>query len=146
MQNVIMVEYQQLSNIMINVENYLEKWFETNSFNEENQIKAIAHFVANKMGGICVTEKCDHFSVNVETSSQQTVFLFQISKGHCHHRALFFKILLDVLKTNTKYFKIPCSLHKTKSNGHQHAWNTIKLKNNEFVVDIMHQIGNLKEQ
>ncbi|KAM8958469.1 armadillo repeat-containing protein 3 isoform 3-T3 [Lycaon pictus] len=120
--------------------------------NIEEQIEALAKYVAEKMGGKVSKEKLHDFGWELHISElkfqlkSNVVPIGQIKKGIFYHRALLFKALADKIG-------IGCSLVRGE---YGRAWNEVKLMNESrkgligalpppevYVVDLMFHPGRL---
>uniref|UniRef100_A0A8C0LKI8 Armadillo repeat containing 3 n=1 Tax=Canis lupus dingo TaxID=286419 RepID=A0A8C0LKI8_CANLU len=120
--------------------------------NIEEQIEALAKYVAEKMGGKVSKEKLHDFGWELHISElkfqlkSNVVPIGQIKKGIFYHRAFLFKALADKIG-------IGCSLVRGE---YGRAWNEVKLMNESrkgligalpplevYVVDLMFHPGRL---
>ncbi|XP_077159609.1 armadillo repeat-containing protein 3 isoform X2 [Paroedura picta] len=121
----------------------------------QQQVIALAQFVADKMGGPIEREKLHEFSWELHISEIEfelrcnVVPIGKINKGTFYHRALLFKVLAERIG-------IGCTLVRGEYNR---AWNEVKLIDESpsgipgllippqvFIVDLMFQPGHLMKE
>ncbi|XP_076187805.1 armadillo repeat-containing protein 3 isoform X4 [Aptenodytes patagonicus] len=121
----------------------------------QEQVVALAQFVADKMGGPIERDKLHDFSWELHISEIEfelkcnIVPIGKVKKGTFYHRALLFKVIADRIG-------IGCSLVRGKYNR---AWNEVKLVDDspqgiaglllppqEYIVDLMFEPGFLMKQ
>uniref|UniRef100_A0ACB8FVP4 Armadillo repeat-containing protein 3 n=2 Tax=Sphaerodactylus townsendi TaxID=933632 RepID=A0ACB8FVP4_9SAUR len=119
------------------------------------QVVALAEFVADKMGGPIERDKLHEFSWELHITEIKfdlkcnVVPIGKISKGTFYHRALLFKVLAERIG-------IGCTLVRGEYNR---AWNEVKLVEEAppgipavlippqvFIVDLMYQPGYLMKE
>ncbi|XP_037985675.1 armadillo repeat-containing protein 3 isoform X1 [Motacilla alba alba] len=116
------------------------------------QVVALAHFVADKMGGPVQPEELHNFCWELDMSEiefdlkSNIVPIGKIKRGTFYHRALLFKVIADRIS-------IGCSLVRGKYNR---AWNEVKLVEYSpkglllppqgYIVDLMFEPGRLLKQ
>jgi len=117
-------------------------------------VEKMAKRISEKMGGDISFEKYMDFGYAAEIQRckalrrSNVVWIGDLSRGVCRHRAFLFKYLCDV--------KLPylCRLERSKieRGAHVgHAWNTIKFygdvdqegQQKSYTVDLMHVVGKL---
>ncbi|KAJ6666739.1 hypothetical protein lerEdw1_020463 [Lerista edwardsae] len=121
----------------------------------KEQVKALAQFVADKMGGPIERDRLHEFSWELHLSEIEyeikcnVVPIGKINKGTFYHRALLFKVLADRIG-------IRCSLNRGE---YTRAWNQVKLVDDSplgipglllppqvYIVDLMYQPGELMKE
>ncbi|XP_041344525.1 armadillo repeat-containing protein 3 [Pyrgilauda ruficollis] len=118
----------------------------------QEQVVALAQFVADKMGGTVEREELHNFCWELNMSEiefelkSNIVPIGKIKRGTFYHRALLFKVIADRIG-------IGCSLVRGKYNR---AWNEVKLVEysskglllppQEYIVDLMFEPGCLLKQ
>ncbi|XP_076446526.1 armadillo repeat-containing protein 3-like isoform X2 [Babylonia areolata] len=119
----------------------------------KEQIKALAQFVAEKMGGAIEKGQLPYFGWELPMSQlrvdckSNVIPIGKIKMGVHPHRALLFKALADRLS-------IGCTLTRGQYNR---AWNEVMISEDEnnadakfppqpFIVDLIHEPGNLLAQ
>ncbi|XP_041264561.1 armadillo repeat-containing protein 3 [Onychostruthus taczanowskii] len=118
----------------------------------QEQVVALAQFVADKMGGTVEREELHNFCWELNMSEiefelkSNIVPIGTIKRGTFYHRALLFKVIADRIG-------IGCSLVRGKYNR---AWNEVKLVEysskglllppQEYIVDLMFEPGCLLKQ
>ena len=105
------------------------------------QIEAIAQGVADRLGGPIksIDQLRAEYSANIaelkKRKNSNVLMLGQAKVGLYRERALCFKVAMD-------YNSIPTTLEKSQT-GFGRAWNTVRLDDREYVVDLVHSPGKL---
>ena len=123
----------------------LLEFVDTISFDKDveisDQIETIAQLVSDRFGGQSksIDQLRAEYLVSIEElkkrKNSNVLFLGQAKIGLYRERALCFKLAMD-------YHSIPTTLQRSQT-GFGRAWNTVRLGNQEYVVDLVHSPGKL---
>jgi hypothetical protein len=109
----------------------------------EDRIKQMGDIIASQMGGKVDKSKLESFTYamhmkELKSQTQSNVLpIGSVRRGYFYHRALVFKALSDKLG-------LQCALVR---GDYHRAWNVVMIQVGDevksFIVDLMHQPGNL---
>jgi hypothetical protein len=113
---------------------------------KEGRVRALANIVSQQLGGSLSYEDYGNFGFATDVQraklerKSNVLYVGDLTKGACRHRALLFKFLADQVG-------IECKLQRSRHvrGAHVgHAWNLVHTEFDKvFVVDLMHSVGNL---
>jgi hypothetical protein len=113
---------------------------------KEGRVRALANLVSQQLGGSLSYEEYGNFGFATDVQraklerKSNVLYVGDLAKGACRHRALLFKFLSDQVG-------IECKLQRSRHvrGAHiGHAWNFVYTEFDKgFVVDLMHSVGAL---
>lgn len=113
---------------------------------KESRVRALANIVSQQLGGSLSYEEYGNFGFATDVQraklerKSNVLYVGDLTKGACRHRALLFKFLADQVG-------IECKLQRSRHvrGAHiGHAWNFVYTDFDKvFVVDLMHAVGSL---